>query len=66
VVDPDGSITIYVQSNPPITAPIANWLPVPATGPFNLMLRIYGPTSDSELNGTYIPPAILWKIGGGN
>ena len=65
-VDPDGSITIYVQSNPPITAPIANWLPVPATGPFNLMLRIYGPTSDSELNGTYIPPEINWKIGGGN
>lgn len=62
----DGSITFYIQATPPTTAPIANWLPVPASGPFNLMLRIYGPTSESELNGTYTPPAIKWKIGGVN
>ena len=55
---PDGSVTIYVQPNQPTTAPIANWLPVPA-GPFNLMLRIYGPTGNA-LDGTYVPPAVQW------
>jgi hypothetical protein len=63
VVSADGSITIYAQSNPPTTAPIANWLPVPV-GPFNLMLRVYGPKG-SALDGSYIPPGIEWKIGGG-
>ena len=56
VVSPDGSVTIYVQPNPPTTAPTANWLPVPS-GPFNLMLRIYGPQGNA-LDGTYIPPAV--------
>lgn len=52
----DGSVTIYVQPNPPLTAPKANWLPVPS-GPFNLMLRVYGPQGTAK-DGTYIPPAI--------
>ena len=63
VVSADGSITIYVQSNPPTAAPIANWLPVPV-GPFNLMLRIYGPKGSAQ-DGSYIPPGIKWKILGG-
>ena len=63
VVSADGSITIYVQSKPPTAAPIANWLPVPV-GPFNLMLRIYGPNGSAK-DGSYIPPGIKWKIVGG-
>ncbi len=57
VKDPDGGITIYLQTDMPAVAPTANWLPVPA-GPFNVMLRIYGPQG-SALDGTYVPPAIM-------
>jgi hypothetical protein len=52
----DGSVTIYVQADPPKTASIANWLPVPK-GPFNLLFRVYGPKG-SALAGTYVPPRI--------
>jgi hypothetical protein len=56
----DGSVTIYVQATQPTNTPIANWLPVPA-GPFNLVLRIYGPKG-SALDGTYNPPVIKWGL----
>ena len=52
--DPDGSLTIAIQHQPP--ADTANWLPAPA-GPFNLTLRFYGPDT-SVLNGSYRLPAI--------
>jgi hypothetical protein len=35
---------------------VANWLPIPP-GPFNIMLRVYGPEGSVE-NNTYMPPAI--------
>jgi hypothetical protein len=54
--DPDGSITIYMQPDPPTTVPTANWLPVP-NGGFNVTLRVYGPTGNTT-PGTYEPPAI--------
>jgi hypothetical protein len=56
VYDPDGGLTVYLQTNMPRIAPRANWLPVPS-GPFNVMLRIYGPQG-SALDGTYVPPGI--------
>lgn len=56
VTDADGGITIRVQANPPKHAPQANWLPV-SNGPFNLMLRIYGPEG-SAADGTYLAPKI--------
>jgi hypothetical protein len=34
--------------------PEANWLPVPL-GPFNIMLRVYGPEGGVADN-TYVPP----------
>ena len=40
----------------PKGVPTANWLPVPK-GPFNVMLRVYGPEG-SVKTGTYVPPAI--------
>jgi hypothetical protein len=56
VKDADGSAMVYIQANKPQTAPTANWLPVP-NGPFNVMLRIYGPTEKVQ-KGIYLPPQI--------
>lgn len=52
----DGSVTIYVQADPPKRSSTANWLPVPR-GPFSLLFRVYGPQG-SALEGTYVPPKI--------
>jgi hypothetical protein len=52
----DGSISIYMARQLPPGVPAANWLPIPP-GPFNVMLRDYGPLG-SVLDGTYIPPGI--------
>jgi hypothetical protein len=44
------------RSRPPGGDKEANWLPAPASGPFNVTVRIYWPT-DAVLNGTYnLPP----------
>lgn len=52
----DGSITVYMSVTRPKGAPSANWLPIPP-GPFNLMLRAYGPGADI-VNNTYVPPPV--------
>jgi len=52
----DGSITIYIQSTPPTDTPDTNWLPVP-TGPFSLLLRVYGPDGNTATD--YTPPGIV-------
>ena len=52
----DGSISIYMSRQLPPGVPAANWLPIPP-GPFNVMLRDYGPLG-SVLEGTYVPPPI--------
>jgi hypothetical protein len=41
--DPDGSLTIYIQSEPPAGDARANWLPSPKQRPFMLILRAYLP-----------------------
>ncbi|MEO6090272.1 MAG: DUF1214 domain-containing protein [Umezawaea sp.] len=51
----DGSLTIWPAKTKPEQAPAANWLPTP-DGPFSVMLRVYGPTGNTE--GTYAPPAV--------
>ena len=57
VTESDGSVTFYVQADPPKRpALIANWLPAPK-GPFSLLFRVYGPEG-SALDGTYVPPKI--------
>jgi hypothetical protein len=56
VTEKDGSVTIYVQADPPESSRIANWLPIPK-GPFNLLFRVYGPKG-TALAGTYVPPKI--------
>jgi hypothetical protein len=52
----DGSLTLYLAVALPAGVTEANWLPIPS-GPFNIMLRVYGPEGDVAA-GTYIPPAI--------
>jgi hypothetical protein len=53
----DGSISIHMARQLPAGVPAANWLPIPP-GPFNMMLRVYGPAGDVA-KGIYVPPAIL-------
>ena len=55
--NPDGSITIVMSATQPANVPQANWLPVP-TGPFNVMLRAYGPQGPVQ-EGTYVPPPVV-------
>ncbi len=52
----DGSISIYMARQLPPGVPAPNWLPIPP-GPFNVMLRDYGPLG-TVLDGTYVPPPI--------
>jgi hypothetical protein len=52
----DGSITLYIAREKPHGVPPANWLPV-GRGPFNIMLRVYGPQG-SVAHNKYTPPAI--------
>jgi hypothetical protein len=49
--NPDGSLTIYVQKDPPGAAKENNWLPAP-DGPMSIISRMYGP-SDRILKGAY-------------
>lgn len=52
----DHSLSIYMAAELPPGVPPANWLPVPR-GPFNVMLRVYGPDG-SVADDTYHPPGI--------
>jgi hypothetical protein len=52
----DGSITIYMQTKAPTAALRPNWLPIPR-GPFDVLLRVYGPTGNTA-TGHYVPPPI--------
>jgi len=54
--DADGSLSIHLSTVPPPGVPHANWLPIPR-GPFNVMLRVYGPEG-SVANATYVPPGV--------
>ena len=52
----DGSLTIYMQCEPPAAENLANWLPTPR-GVFNLFLRTYLPERE-VLEQLYEPPAV--------
>ncbi len=53
----DGSLDIYIQSGAPGADKGANWLPAPASGPFNLTVRNYWP-KEAMLDGTWRPPKV--------
>jgi hypothetical protein len=53
----DGSLTIYVQSNPPDQSKISNWLPAPKE-PFSIYVRCYWP-EERVLTDSWTPPPVL-------
>jgi hypothetical protein len=53
----DGSLTLYVQAQPPEEGLRSNWLPSPE-GNFSLYLRAYWP-EDAVLEGRWSPPAVI-------
>jgi hypothetical protein len=56
--DPDGSLTIYIQSESPGKDKEANWLPAPKAGPFKVALRLYVPRK-SVLEESWVPPGVV-------
>jgi hypothetical protein len=52
----DGSLTIYVQRDPPGKNKASNWLPAP-DGPFSLQFRMYLPKPEA-LDPLYLPPPV--------
>jgi hypothetical protein len=58
--NPDGSTTLFFQTESPGKDKEANWLPAPK-GEFIPMLRMYAPQqkSPSVLDGTWTPPAVV-------
>jgi hypothetical protein len=53
----DGSLTIYIQHEPPGAERESNWLPVPG-GSFQLGLRLYGPGQDVADSAWEPPPVV--------
>lgn len=56
-LDPDGSLTICVQAEPPRETQRSNWLPAPKNGDFSLYIRAYWPKV-AILDGSWTPPAV--------
>jgi hypothetical protein len=52
----DGSLDLYFQFASPGAEKESNWLPAPA-GPFNLLMRLYGPKAQA-LDGRWAPPLV--------
>jgi hypothetical protein len=56
--NPDGSLTIHVQADPPADAAQRdNWLPAPKNAGFSLYLRAYWPKT-SIIDGSWTPPGV--------
>jgi hypothetical protein len=57
VYNDDGSLTLYIQKDPPGAALEANWLPAP-DGPFYCVMRLYGP-EENALSGEWMNPPLV-------
>ncbi|MEJ1242411.1 DUF1214 domain-containing protein [Chryseolinea sp. T2] len=55
--NPDGSLTLYVQSTPPSDEKISNWLPAPKEV-FSLYVRCYWP-DENVVRDEWTPPAVV-------
>jgi len=56
VQNSDGSLDLYLQAASPGADKEANWLPAPASGTFNVVVRVFWP-KETFLDGTYkVPP----------
>lgn len=60
VLNPDGTLDIFIQSEIPPADQLANWLPTPKDEPFSLTLRLYWP-DETTLKGDWNAPEI-WKV----
>jgi hypothetical protein len=56
VYEPDGSLRLLLQAEPPAEKWVPNWLPIPIA-PFNLFLRTYIP-GRSMIDQTWTPPPV--------
>ncbi len=61
-MNPDGSLTLYIQNKSPGADKESNWLPAP-NGDIYLVMRLYWPKTEAPSilppgNGTWKPPAI--------
>jgi hypothetical protein len=54
----DGSLTIYVQADPPEEPQRDNWLPAPGGADFSLFMRSYWPKVEIT-DGSWTPPVAL-------
>ncbi|MEW4454814.1 DUF1254 domain-containing protein [Bremerella sp. JC817] len=59
----DGSLTLYIQKEPPAEALKANWLPAP-DGPIYMVMRLYWPKTEAPSilppgQGTWKPPVVV-------
>jgi hypothetical protein len=54
----DGSLTLYVQADPPAAAQRDNWLPAPKGADFSLFLRAYWP-KPAAFDDSWAPPAVV-------
>ncbi|KJK03167.1 lipoprotein [Pseudomonas sp. 21] len=57
VHDADGGVTLYIQADSPGQDHQANWLPSTRQGPYNLILRLYGP-EQRVVDGQWQMPGI--------
>lgn len=62
--NPDGSLTIYVQADPPAEAQRGNWLPAPKGADFSLYVRAYWPQV-AVTDGSWTPPPVQRAEGAG-
>jgi hypothetical protein len=62
VLNADGSLDLIIQTTPPPTAQISNWLPAPE-GDFSLVMQLYWPRPEA-LNGSWKMPPIE-RLGSG-
>jgi hypothetical protein len=65
-MNPDGSLTLYVQNKSPGADKESNWLPAP-NGDIYLVMRLYWPKVEAPSilppgNGTWKPPAIAVAV----
>ena len=56
----NNTLQVFISADSPArqTPQYANWLPAPATAPFQLILRLYEPENE-VLSGQYAPPAVF-------
>jgi len=57
VLNPDGSLDLYIQRDSPGKEKDANWLPAPSRGNFTMNMRLYWPKAE-VIDGSWSPPPV--------